>query len=256
MKRMLSLLLLFIISFHVYGRFTAQCDVIYEKSVGEWSEYHRVNVEFVSGREMQNIMNQNGVYAIIWDSQTELSVIKLEYNSILTSDIDKFFVFMLFGSDILNEGLLGTQTNDNGKHTKWRIYGKDEMSFMIDPVFSEFTYNEGVQRNIKNGLIVKRQRPKEETQYSGLVKGKVEFVSPKEWYIIKTKDYYVGVRRNTIYYFGGSIDVGDIVFADFHTKGRTTISNKTKETTHHYVIVECLYNTYQECYNWMKQQYE
>ena len=161
--------------------------------MGEWSEFHRVNVEFVSGREMRDIMNQNSVYAVIWYSQTECSVIKMDYNTIITSDIDKFFVFNLFGSDMLNEGLPGVQTNDNGEHIKWRIYGKDENSFMIDPAFNDFTYNEGVQRNIKNGSIVKRQRPKEETQYSGLVKGTVEFVSPKEWYIVKTKNYYVGV---------------------------------------------------------------
>lgn len=256
MKRFFSLFILLSLCFHVYGRFTAQCDVIYEKSVGEWSEFHRVNVEFVSGREMRDIMNQNSVYAVIWYSQTECSVIKMDYNTIITSDIDKFFVFMLFGSDMLNEGLPGVQTNDNGEHIKWRIYGKDENSFMIDPVFNDFTYNEGVQRNIKNGSIVKRQRPKEETQYSGLVKGTVEFVSPKEWYIVKTKNYYVGVRRNPIYYFGGSIDVGDIVFADFYTKGQTSISNSTKQTTHHHVIVEYLCSTYQECYNLMKQKYE
>ena len=56
MKRMLSFLIICTISFHVYGKFTVQCDVIYEKSVGEWSEFHRINVEFVSGREMRDIM--------------------------------------------------------------------------------------------------------------------------------------------------------------------------------------------------------
>ena len=136
MKRFFSLFILLSLCFHVYGRFTAQCDVIYEKSVGEWSEFHRVNVEFVSGREMRDIMNQNSVYAVIWYSQTECSVIKMDYNTIITSDIDKFFVFMLFGSDMLNEGLPGVQTNDNGEHIKWRIYGKDENSFMSDPVFT------------------------------------------------------------------------------------------------------------------------
>lgn len=42
MKRFFSLFILLSLCFHVYGRFTAQCDVIYEKSVGEWSEFHRV----------------------------------------------------------------------------------------------------------------------------------------------------------------------------------------------------------------------
>ena len=56
MKRMLSFLIIYTISFQVYWKFTAQCDVIYEKSVGEWSEFHRINVEFVSGREMRDIM--------------------------------------------------------------------------------------------------------------------------------------------------------------------------------------------------------
>ena len=63
-------------------------------------------------------------------------------------------------------------------------------------------------------------------------------------------------KRNTFYYFRGSIDIGDIVYADFHTLGNSSISNKTKNSTHHHIIVQYHSNNFQDCYEWMKSNNE
>lgn len=182
----------------------------------------------------------------------------MEHLGVLLSEIDKNFMFIYLGFDILNEGKLGTQINDD-KERRWRIYGKDENSFLIAPIFNDCpynSYNNGAERNSQNGIVVRRQRPKEEAQIGNRIKGKVILVSPQEWYIIKTDGYCVGVKRNTLYYFGGTIEAGDIVFADLHTKGNTSISNITRGTTQHHVIVKCMFNDYQSCYNWMIEHAE
>lgn len=258
MKRIVLFIVLMFACMNIYARVTIMCDVVYEESVGKWSEFRRTNVEFLSGKEKGDILNQTKLYAIIWYSQGECSVIKIDYDSPILSDVDVSFIYYFLTFDILNEGRSGTQINDNGKNRKWRIYGKDDNSFLIDPIFSRGdyrTYNDRVQKNKRNGQIVKRQRPKEELKSTGLIKGIVKYVSHKEWYIVQTDDYYVGVTRNKLYVFYGSIDVDDIVFADFHTKGKTSISNHTQNTTRHYVIVEELFKNYTDCFNYMKKKY-
>lgn len=254
MKKILLFSLVCFACIKMQARYTALCDVVYEISEGEWSEFRRAKVEFAYGREIdESLLNQNKLYALIWFSQYQCAKIDLDYSSAMVQDMDKFNLFLFLGMDILNEGKLGEQVNDNGQKRKWRIYGKDENNFFIDPALNEFgDYKENNQRNINNGQIVKRQRPKEELKYAGLIKATVQYVSPDEWYIVKTKDFYVGVKRNTIYYFYGSVNVGDTVFADFHQKGRTSISNATQNYTNLSVIVVYMSNSYEECFNWMR----
>lgn len=252
MKKILTILFFITLCIQIQGKCSAICDVIYEINSGEWSDYQRVKVDFMTGRELGYAYEQYKIYAIIRQYASSDIVIKLDYQNYSTSEVDQFFLELLLISDILNEGRAGVQTV-NGKQIKWRIYGKDDNSFLIDSRFGN-DYNNEVRRDQRNGIITKRQRPKEESRYTGLVKGVVEYVSSNEWYIVRTKDYYVGVKRNTRYHFYGSINVGDIVYADFHNKGETAISNYTKNTTHHYVIVKYLCHNYDECYNWMNQQ--
>lgn len=259
MKRLVVFFFLVSSCLLIQARITVMCDVIYEKSLGEWSDYYRTDVDFMYGSEINDSQfDSNKLYAVIWFSQTECAIIEQEYRCVSLGSVDKGFIFIFLTSDVLNEGRLGYQVNDRNKR-KWRIYGKDDYSFLIDPMFlmgSYNSYNERVKANQNNGLVTRRQRPKEETQYNGLIKGVVQYVSPNEWYIIKTNQYYVGVERNKSYMFYGSINIGDVVFADFHSKGNTSISNATKNTTHHHVIVRCHFKGYQDCYNWMKEQLE
>jgi hypothetical protein len=41
---------------NIYARVTIMCDVVYEESVGKWSEFRRTNVEFLSGKEKGDIL--------------------------------------------------------------------------------------------------------------------------------------------------------------------------------------------------------
>jgi len=152
MKRIVLFIVLMFACMNIYARVTIMCDVVYEESVGKWSEFRRTNVEFLSGKEKGDILNQTKLYAIIWYSQSECAVIKIDYDSPILSGVDVSFIYYFLTFDILNEGRSRTQINDNGKNRKWRIYGKDDNSFLIDPMFSKGdyrTYNDGVQKNNK-----------------------------------------------------------------------------------------------------------
>lgn len=257
MKSFLITLLFFVSSISTFARISIQCDVIYENSNDSWSDYYRTNVDFLTGIELGYIGNRN-LYAVIWFSQNNCAVIEMEKNIVTFDKVDIDYMYIYLLSDALNEGMLGKEVN-NDSNRSWRIYGLDEHSLLIDPIFNRYphnSYNEGMRKNIQNGNIYRRARPKEESQYSGLIKGKVVYISPNEYYIIQTERYYVGVKRNTFYYFGGSIDVGDIVYADFHTLGSSSISNKTKNTTHHHIIVQYHSDNFQDCYDWMKSNNE
>lgn len=42
-----------------FARIKVLCDVVYEKSIGEWSTFYRTEVEFLSGSEMDLINSSN-----------------------------------------------------------------------------------------------------------------------------------------------------------------------------------------------------
>jgi len=164
MRTIITLVFIYLACLELQARYTALCDVVYEKSDAEWSEYYRVQVEFAYGREIgESLFNQNNLYAIIWFSQNECAKIDMKYIDPVLHAMDKFNLFLFLCTDMLNEGKLGEQVNDNGLKRKWRIYGKNENNFFIDPNLNNFgNYKENNQRDIANGMVFKRQRPKEE----------------------------------------------------------------------------------------------
>lgn len=254
----LEYLLIAIISlFHagcLSARISVECDVVYEKSIGEWSDYYRRDVEFLSGREMGGLLNVNKLYAVIWFSQTNCAIIEMEYRGAILGDIDKDFMYSYFGGDILNEGKAGIQTNGN-TDVKWRLYGKDENSFLIDTMFNQYpydSYNQGVKNNIQSGLRNNRKRPKEELMYAGLDKGVVIWESG-DYYLIQTKTNCVVAIRNTIYAFFGTVEQGDIVFGHFGSTGDTDIKNATQNYTGLRAKVMYLSQDYRKCVKWLEQ---
>ena len=256
----LFVILLLFSHIDTYGKHSVICDVTYEESIGEWSDYRRVKVDFMTGKEMGSYIDQTKLFAKIWYSTNEFFIVKMVFDQPIMYEIDDFLAFMIIGTDMLNEGLAGTQVNGKEKDRKWRIYGKDETSFFIDPQFDKGeykTYNDRIREDIKNGYkIYKRERPKEETKYKGLTKGTVEYVSSKDWYIVKTEYNYIGVIRDKWSAFYGRIDVNDIVFADFKNKGKTSISNATKDSFGPNIIVEEFFRNYNDCLNWIKERFD
>lgn len=250
MKRLLLLFFLVITHLQINARITVICDVVYEKSIEEWSDYYRTNVDFLCGKEMNDIMNYSTLFAIIWYSQTQCSVIKIEKDFIILDPINYSSICNILSLDLLNEGLLGIQMNDDGKQTKWRIYGKDENGFLIDPMFNKDIYNTAIREGISKGISYRRERPQEEKEYEGLTKGTIAYFSSDNWYIIKTRYNYIGVC-NTSYYTNNIHNVGDVVFGDFQLRKETLLKNATKGNKYHNVKVQYISETYGDCYNKM-----
>lgn len=160
-RRSIILLLFFLYSFNLSAGIKVFCDVAYEKEQGIWSDLYRTKVDFVSGEELGLLIDQNKLFAIIWFSQTNCAVIKTRYQVPLISKVSIYDIYGFFLTDVLNEGLDGFSVNGN-QTVHWKLYGKDEASLLIDPVFETYpynSYNNGIRRNIRNGFINKRAIP-------------------------------------------------------------------------------------------------
>ena len=159
MKKILCIIMLSFLSVTAFAKIKVQCDVIYERSDESWSNYHRCDVLFCIGEELG--FNNRNSYAVIWFSQDNCAVIKLNSYESTFREANKYSIFIFLSSDILNQGFTGVSVN-SPKPQVWKIYGKNESSYLIDPMFDYYpfnSYNEGVSRNNKNGLVVKRVRP-------------------------------------------------------------------------------------------------
>lgn len=252
MKKLFCIVAVILFSLQLSARIAVICDVVYEKSLGEWSDFYRLEVEFLSGGEMGRILESNSLFAVIWFSQTNCAIIKMEHNGILIGEVDKNFVNTYLSFDMLNEGKLGLQVNSKNGEIKWRVYGKDEMSLLIDPMFDAYpydSYNNNIREQIRKGVVNRRKRPSEERLYAGLDKGVVAF-SYGDCYIIGTKVNYIVALRNPIFVFYGTVDKGDIVFGHFRQTGRTDILNGTKKDSGLTVNVVYIANSYKECAEW------
>lgn len=255
MKKVIALIVALLISAPLFARVSVICDVIYEKSFAEWSEYYRREVEFVSGQELGLILDGNKLFAIIWYSQTQCSVIQMEYDGVFVpSRIDFSFIDIFLGFDLLNEGRLGVE-KDGEKERKWRIYGKDDMSFMIDPRFDEYPYNKynsNIREYISQGVeVVRRSRPKEEIKYAGWDKGVIVW-HYDPCYIIQTNTCFVVALRSAVYYWSGRANDGDLVMGYFSQKGKTNIDDIDMGTGMSADVV-FLSSEYKACADWVRE---
>lgn len=160
MKRGIVLILFFAFCLSVFSRISVECDVIYQRTDGSWSDFYRTNVEFVSGYELGYTNNRN-LYAVIWFSQDNCAVLEMEQKLTTLRVVDIYYMFGFLLSDDLNQGLLGIEVN-NSSGRQWRIYGKNENSFLIDSSFNYHpfnSYNERMLENIQNGFVLRRTRP-------------------------------------------------------------------------------------------------
>lgn len=254
MKKLSTLLFVLLLSSLLFARITLTCDVIREKSFAEWSDYYRCKVEFVTGHEMKYSFAENKLYAIIWYSQTQCSIIEMEYDGILLKDkTDAYFMFLYFGFDLLNEGKMGIEKNGD-KETKWRIYGKDEDASMIDPIFNRHPYNyhEVVEEQRRNGTLKKRKRPQEETKYAGMDKGTVIW-NEDPFYIIQSDKRYIVAIRITLYYWSGTVTNNDLLMGDFKEEGEISIDNITRNETGFHVKIVHIGNDLQSCQDWLNE---
>ena len=253
MKKFIASVSVLLLSVPLFARLSVICDVIYEKSFAEWSEYYRREVEFVSGQELGRILDGNKLFAIIWYSQTQCSVIQMEYNGVIVpSRIDLSFIDTYLGFDMLNEGRLGVEKNGNDER-KWRIYGKDDFSLMIDPVFEKYPYNQynnNIREQINRGIVNRRQRPPEEAQYKGWDKGIIVW-HYDTCYIIQTRTGFLVALRNSFSYWGGREDDGDLVMGHFRYKGKTAIDNIAKGQTGMNAEVVFIASEYKTCADWV-----
>lgn len=255
MKKTCVLLICIFVSVNLFSRICVTCDVIYEKSFAEWSDFYRRKIEFVSGAEMGlSLENRNKLFATIWYSQTKCSVIEMEYDGVLLQEcIDKNFIFMYLGFDILNEGKVGIEINSD-KSTKWRIYGKDENSLLIDPMFDipPYDINTAIREKMRQGIVHERKRPKEETKYAGMDKGIIVW-HKDPYFIVQTNTNYLILLRNTIYYWGGHADDGDLIMGHLKNKGETVVDNITKKELGMNTIVVFISEDYQSCAVWIHE---
>ena len=150
---------LFVVS-SSFPRISIQCDVIYQNSNGSWSNFFRTKVDFLTGEEM-GYLGDRSLYAAIWFSHENCAILRMKNNNFVSDVADSYYMYGFFLADALNEGEIGIEVNSNNNRL-WKIYGKDENSFLIDPMFRNYpfnSYNEGIRKNINNGVIVKRVRP-------------------------------------------------------------------------------------------------
>lgn len=253
MKKIVTFFIAIILSTQLFARISIICDVIHEKSFAEWTDYYRTKVEFISGHEMQYSLEQNKLYAIIWYSQTQCSVIEMEYEGLLLQKkIDKNFMFIYLGFDILNEGKNGVEINGDDK-TKWKIYGKDENSFIIDPIFNEYpyNYNDAIYENMRQGIkIQKRKRPQDEIKYASMDKGIVVW-NNDPYYIIQSNKNFIVLVRNTFGYWSGTVEEFDMLVGDFKLNSETPVDNITQNQSGMKVQVSFMGNDYQSCVDWI-----
>ncbi len=237
---------------YAQAKITLKCDVVYESSMFKWSDYYRRDVDFMSGHEIGGIYRGSDLYAVIWFSQTNCAIIKMDYNGLLLSEVDEYFMSTYFGFDVLNEGRLGEQVNADEK-IRWRIYGKDERGFMIDDAFKRYPFdehNKNVAENIKKGIYSNRQRPVEEQKYAGLNRGVVVWCY-ENCYIIQAESTFMVALRNEMFYFSGNVNKGDVVFGNFHSGGYTDVSNATQDYTGLKVDIVYTSSDYKSCADWV-----
>ena len=158
MLLLLLVCLLFVVP--SFARISVLCDVTYQNSNGSWSNYFRAKVDFLTGEEM-GYLGDRSLYAAIWFSHDNCAILRMKNNNFISDVADSYYMYGFFLADALNEGEVGIEVNSN-TNRKWKIYGKDENSFLIDPIFKNYpfnSYNEGVIQNINNGVIVNRVKP-------------------------------------------------------------------------------------------------
>src|SRR5690606_3620603 len=139
-KSILFFFLLLLSTSLSFARIKVVCDVTYENTGGDWSNFYRTEVEFMAGNELDNTLQSNDLYAVIWFYQTNCAIIKMKHEFLLIREVDKTFVYNYFLSDYLNEGKDGQQINDE-YNRKWKIFPKNEVSLLIDPIFEVYPYN-------------------------------------------------------------------------------------------------------------------
>ena len=254
MKKFVTLSMVILLSVQLFARISIMCDVIRENSFADWTDYHRTRVEFLTKHEMKFSLDENKLYAIIWYSQTQCSVIEMEYDGVLLNkEIDLNFMFYYLGFDILNEGKDGVEINGD-KEIRWKIYGKDENSLIIDSRFNAhpYYYNDAVYEKMRQGFVKKRKRPAEETKYAGMDKGFVKWHNDP-YYIIKCNDQYIVLIRNTWGYWSGTIKKDDMLMGYFKIDTETSIDNITRNQTGTKALVAYIGNDYQSCVNWINE---
>lgn len=243
-KRILCVVVLLLFSAVLFARTTILCDVVYEQSPGRWSDYFRTKVDFIKGSEL-NIYgpDANNLFAVIWFSQTQCAVIKTNHISLF--DFDFSSAYILIGiTDILNEGILGVQVN-NEQNVLWRIYGKEDDGTFIDPRFGVYPYE-----RTSNGI--KRIRPKEERKNPRAV---VVNTDIPNFYIVKSENNsYLVLSRITMYYFSGTVNVGDILFLN-QGSSEISIENYTQKYSGLSVKFEYKGDSVKDCLNWIVDNY-
>lgn len=134
MKRFLLLFICVLITTAASARFMALCDIQYKTQNG-WSDIYRAKVIFLSGCEMQPQQYSNEVYAVIWFSEDECAIIKLDVTHISAKFRMKDFKSIYWVQSYID----GKQVNTEYERT-WRITSKKTSGGFID-------------KNISSGLF-------------------------------------------------------------------------------------------------------
>ena len=207
---------------------------------------------------MNRPLESNTLYAVIWFSQTNCAIISMNHKKFIVGKIDLEYVYYYFlFEDILNEGLLGIQVNSK-EEVNWRIYGKDNLGIMIDPIFSRqypsnVTEKERIEK-IKRGAEEGRQRPADERFFAGMDKA-VYIAGAEGYHIFITKHGYA-ILETIPYHHSTNIEKGELAFGTIRVGSVTQLTTTYRYTSPIEYKVRFIDNDYDNCARWIIKEVE
>lgn len=163
MKKIVLFLFLLFFTIHTYGAVKVTCDVICKNTEGDWSDFHRTEVTFCLGKEIDEFLYTTDAFALIWFSPNQCVTLKMkEFNSFMNKLDSENIVLFLGSADMINKGIDFESMGQKDK-TEWKIYPKDEIGLFIDQRISKTKegsiYNKGILENRSKGFKIDRVKP-------------------------------------------------------------------------------------------------